>query len=232
MRLDVLRPASGCRSYVSRKRFAPVIKTAAVPADSFNRPPLVVARAFMNSSIRRTAATLVLACTSVFASAATPEANQLIADNKPAPSVSDAGIAQTLASHAIAPPNRLRPMTGTSPLIAKIIKPELDVESQKKDRRSKLVWRISVAALLAGTAMDAATSMGKYESNPLLRSADGKFGMKGIAIKGGLAGLIVGPQIAFRDRRELRSKFAIINFLEAGFFGGLAIHNAGIRAPR
>ena len=187
---------------------------------------------FMNSPIRRASAALVLACTSVFASVATPAPNELIAGNGLAPAVSDAGIAETLASHAVAPPNRLRPVTGTSPMIAKIIQPEPDPKIEKKARRTKTVWRLSMAAFATATALDAATSVGKYESNPLLRSADGKFGVKGMAIKGGLAGVVLVPQIAFQNHRELHSKFAIINFIETGFFAALAIHNLGVSVPR
>jgi hypothetical protein len=198
----------------------------------FCGPQLAAASVFMNSPIRRASATLVLVCTSVFASAATPAPNELVAGNGLAPVVSDAGIAETLASHAVAPPNRLRPVTGTSPMIAKIMETEPDPKREKKARRAKMLWRVSMAAFVTATALDAATSVGKYESNPLLRSADGKFGMKGMAIKGGIAGAVLAPQIAYRDHRELHSKFAILNFIETGFFAGLAIHNLGIAVPR
>ena len=117
-------------------------------------------------------------------------------------------------------------------MIAKIIQPEPDPKIEKKARRTKTVWRLSMAAFATATALDAATSVGKYESNPLLRSADGKFGMKGMAIKGGLAGVVLVPQIAFQNHRELHSKFAIINFIETGFFAALAIHNLGVSVPR
>jgi hypothetical protein len=196
------------------------------------KPQLAAASVFMNFLIRKTSAILVLACTSSFASVAAPASTELIAGGGLAPASSDAGVAQTLASHAVAPPNRLRPVFGASPLISKVIQPEPDPKSEKKARKTRLVWRASMAAFATATALDAATSVGKYESNPLLRSADGKFGMKGMAIKGGLAGVVLVPQIAFRNHRELHSKFAIINFAETAFFAGLAIHNMGISVPR
>ena len=75
--------------------------------------------------------------------------------------------------------------------------------------------------------------MGKYEGNPLLASSDGKFGERGIAIKAGIAAAVLVPQVLLvRKHKDLRSKFAIANFVEAGVFSGVAVHNLGIAAPK
>src|SRR3954454_20932833 len=92
------------------------------------------------------------------------------------------------------------PMNMVSP-IAKV--------RDSSDRRTTLLWKISIATMLASTALDAGSSMGKHEANPLLRSSNGTFGSKGIAIKASLAGLTLAPQIAFRNRRDLRKAFTI-----------------------
>jgi hypothetical protein len=90
------------------------------------------------------------------------------------------------------------------------------------------VWAASVAAFLGGTAADAASSWGKSETNPLLRSANGAFGMKGLMVKGGLAGAVVAPEILMRNDPEARKKFAIVNFVAAGVFSAAVLHNISI----
>jgi hypothetical protein len=97
------------------------------------------------------------------------------------------------------------------------------------ERKSKMVWKISIATMLAASAFDAYTSVGKHESNPLLRSSDGNFGGKGAAIKAGLAGISIAPQIFLRDRHDLRKIFTVVNFASAGLFTGVAIHNTTIK---
>jgi hypothetical protein len=97
------------------------------------------------------------------------------------------------------------------------------------DRRMATIWKISIATMLAASAWDAASSMGKVERNPLLASSDGAFGAKGIGIKFGLAGLSLAPQLLLRNHRELRKVFAIANFVDAGIFAGVAAHNMGVQ---
>jgi len=102
----------------------------------------------------------------------------------------------------------------------------------RHERRLKYLWIASIVAMAAGTGADAATSWHKRESNGLLASSDGTFGAKGLAIKAGLAGGLAVPQILFRKHTDLRTAFTIGNFAQAGIFTGVAIHNAGIAAPR
>jgi len=90
------------------------------------------------------------------------------------------------------------------------------------------VWAASIAALLGGTTMDAASSWGKSESNPLLRSANGTFGMKGLMIKGGLAGAMIAPEIMMRNNEDAKKKLAIVNFVAAGVFSAVVFHNLTI----
>ena len=182
----------------------------------------------MKLVIRNSAAGLMLACTSIFASAPSATSN-LIADASLVQSATDANVADTLAAHNVAPSNRLRPVTGTNQMLSKLAGTQ---QPAKDYHKSTVVWGASVGAMLGATAMDAATSVGKYESNPLLRSADGKFGLRGMAIKGGLAGFTLIPQIFLRNHKELRTKLAIANFIQAGVFSGVAIHNLGIKVPQ
>ncbi|HEY3456605.1 MAG TPA: hypothetical protein VGK64_18650 [Bryobacteraceae bacterium] len=107
-----------------------------------------------------------------------------------------------------------------------------NVEEDRHERRLKYLWIASIVAMAAGTGADAATSWHKRESNGLLASSDGTFGTKGLAIKAGLAGGLLVPQILFRKHRDLRTAFTIGNFAQAGIFTGVAIHNAGIARPQ
>jgi hypothetical protein len=102
----------------------------------------------------------------------------------------------------------------------------------RHEQRLKYLWIASIFAMAAGTGADAATSWHKRESNGLLASSDGNFGAKGLSIKAGLAGGLLLPQILFRRHTDLRTAFTVGNFAQAGVFTGIAIHNAGIAAPK
>jgi hypothetical protein len=101
---------------------------------------------------------------------------------------------------------------------------------QENENRSKTWWKVSMAAMAGASAFDAFSSMGKSENNPLLRSSNGTFGSKGIAIKAGLAGASLVPQIFLRNRSDLRKVFTVVNFADAGVFAGVAAHNMGIKS--
>jgi hypothetical protein len=93
------------------------------------------------------------------------------------------------------------------------------------------VWIASTIALLAATSLDAASSWGKYEGNPLLRSSSGTFGAQGVSLKFAIAGAMLTPQLLFRRNRRATKFFTITNFAQAGMFTGIAIHNFGIPQP-
>lgn len=94
---------------------------------------------------------------------------------------------------------------------------------------SKL-WVASSILLLAATSLDAASSWGKYEENPFLRS-NGRFGAQGISIKLTLAGAMFVPQLLLRRNHTATKLFTITNLAEAGIYGGIAAHNFGIPRP-
>ena len=105
-------------------------------------------------------------------------------------------------------------------------------EWERKEHRAKVLWGISLAALVGASTFDAFSSVGKTEGNPLLRSGDGTFGAKGIAIKASLTGAGILPQVLFRNRKETRRLFTIFNFAEAGMFTAVATRNLGIARQR
>jgi hypothetical protein len=102
------------------------------------------------------------------------------------------------------------------------------VAANKSSGTINKVWAASIAALLGGTTMDAASSWGKSETNPILRSANGTFGMRGLLIKGGLAGAVLAPEILMRNNEEAKKKFAVVNFIAAGVFSAVVFHNLSV----
>lgn len=106
----------------------------------------------------------------------------------------------------------------------------LSLREDDKPHVSK-VWIASTVALLAATSLDAASSWGKYEGNPLLRSSNGTFGAQGVSLKFAIAGAMLAPQLLFRKNHRATKFFTIANFAQAGMFTGVAIHNFGIPRP-
>lgn len=103
------------------------------------------------------------------------------------------------------------------------------IASVSSHDRSATLWKVSIATMLAASAFDAASSMGKSEQNPLLRGSDGTFGTRGVAIKFGLVGASLAPQILFRNRKDLRRLFTLINFGDTAMFTTIGVHNLGVK---
>ncbi|MBV9266798.1 MAG: hypothetical protein JO061_11575 [Acidobacteriaceae bacterium] len=101
----------------------------------------------------------------------------------------------------------------------------------RHDRTVNRIWLSSMFAIVASSGFDAATSWGKREGNGLLASSDGTFGGRGLSIKAGMAAAVLVPELILGHRhRDLRTKFAVGNFAEAGIFTAVSIHNLGVTA--
>ena len=126
------------------------------------------------------------------------------------------------------------PSVSISPSVSAISMPKSTFLSpeMRHERNVNRVWIASMLAVAASTSMDAATSFGKHEGNSTLASADGTFGARGVAIKAGMLAAVIVPELAFCHHKNLKSKFAIGNFIEAGTFTGVSIHNLGVTEPR
>lgn len=87
-------------------------------------------------------------------------------------------------------------------------------------------YRLSLLALAAGTGMDIASSWDQPEVNPLLRSRDGRFGHRGVAIKLSLVGSVVAAQaLVLRRRPEMRKFTSRVNFALGAGTGAVAVRN-------
>jgi hypothetical protein len=97
-------------------------------------------------------------------------------------------------------------------------------------RHTSRLWVASCVALLAATSADMASSWGRNETNPMLRSGDGRFGTKGASIKLAMAGAMIAPQLFVMKRAPGSQRlFSIANFLQAGLYTGVAVRNYGVQ---
>ncbi len=98
------------------------------------------------------------------------------------------------------------------------------------DARWHRQWAISLAPLFASQALDAASSYGMRELNPVLAGSNGGFGMKATGIKFGVVGALVGAEYFIVKKHSTAAKFfTILNWVTAGATTGLAVHNFGLR---
>lgn len=100
-------------------------------------------------------------------------------------------------------------------------------------RHTSRVWVASCIALVAATSADMASSWGRNEANPMLRSADGTFGARGVSLKLAMAGAMIVPQYFIAKRAPGTQRlFTIANFIQAGMYTGVAVRNYGVpQAP-
>lgn len=103
-------------------------------------------------------------------------------------------------------------------------------QSSASNAKWRRQWAISLAPLLASQALDAASSYGMRELNPLLASSDGGFGMKAASIKFGVVGALAATEY-FVVRKYPRSAkvFTVVNWTAAGATSALAVHNYSLR---
>ena len=100
------------------------------------------------------------------------------------------------------------------------------VEHIGRDSRWRRQWAISLAPLFASEALDAASSYGMRELNPLLAGSDGGFGMKATGMKFGVVGALAGAEYFIVRKHPASAKFfTIVNWVTAGATTGLAVHN-------
>jgi hypothetical protein len=91
-------------------------------------------------------------------------------------------------------------------------------------------WEISLAPLVGSQALDAASSYGMRELNPLLASSNGGFEMKAVSIKLGVTGALVGVEYLI-VRKYPRSARVIskLNWTTGIVTTGFAVHNYAIK---
>src|SRR5580704_3228598 len=87
-------------------------------------------------------------------------------------------------------------------------------------------WKWSLAPLVASQAMDAASSYGMRELNPLLAGPEGQFGIKATLLKAGVTAALVGAEYLIVKAHPRAAKiFTKINWSGAALTGAFAAHN-------
>jgi hypothetical protein len=94
----------------------------------------------------------------------------------------------------------------------------------------KRAWIASWAAYAVANILDAKSSAGKMEANPLLQKADGTFNSgRAAGLKAGAGGALLGMQlwmIRQKPEKNLYKGFTVVNGAAAGGLGAVAILNS------
>lgn len=91
-------------------------------------------------------------------------------------------------------------------------------------------WLISLAPLVAAQSLDAASSYGMRELNPLLAGSNGGFGMKAMGIKfGAVGGFIAVESVMVRKHPRTAKLFTVLNWSAAGLTASFAAHNFNLQ---
>jgi hypothetical protein len=116
-----------------------------------------------------------------------------------------------------------------APTESKLIPAVPTYRSMTEDRSYK-AWKLSLAPMIAGFAVDAASSRGLRETNPVLAGSDGQFGAKGAMIKVGIAVALVSVEYLIVRKHPSAGKFLWkLNIGAAAVSGVTAAHNYSLR---
>ncbi len=96
---------------------------------------------------------------------------------------------------------------------------------------ARKLWIASIAAVAAASFLDAHSSWGKSEMNPVMAGGQSQFAARGALIKAGVnVGWLVSQIALFRRNRAYHT-LAAVNFGAAGLFAASAVHNYGVARP-
>ncbi|HEY1759009.1 MAG TPA: hypothetical protein VGG72_26790 [Bryobacteraceae bacterium] len=103
---------------------------------------------------------------------------------------------------------------------------EVTSESPAQSAPVAASWKLSLAPLLASQGLDAASSYGKRELNPLLAGPQGQFGVSSVVIKVGVTSGLIGVEYLIVKAHPAAARFFTkINWAAAGVTAGIAAHN-------
>ncbi len=126
--------------------------------------------------------------------------------------------------------NPLRKLTPSLLLLACLAAaalPCLGQEAPQAEGKKRWLW--SAVALVAASALDAHSSHGRMETNPLLRGSNGTFNSRrAFLVKGAANGGVLLLQAILVKKmpdRNLYKSFALTNSIMAGVTAGTALRN-------
>lgn len=101
---------------------------------------------------------------------------------------------------------------------------------QRSRRRWKRAWIASWVAFAAANVLDAHSSQGKHEANPLLRNSDGTLASgRATGLKAGMGAGLLGMQLWMihkKPEKNLYKSFSYVNGAAAGALGAVAASNS------
>lgn len=108
--------------------------------------------------------------------------------------------------------------------------PAAIVRADQASHEALKAWTRSLAPLLASQSLDAASSYGYRELNPMLADSNGAFGVKSTVVKFAVVGALIGAEyLLVRKSPRAGKLFAILNWSGAAVTTGLAVHNYAVR---
>ena len=101
-----------------------------------------------------------------------------------------------------------------------------NVERPEQGRKRSVWWKVSAVALAAATSVDAHSSWGRVEANPVLAGRNGRFGSQGVALKALITGGVLSAQYMMMRNHPKAEKYGTwTNFVLAGALGSAAAYN-------
>ena len=119
----------------------------------------------------------------------------------------------------------------SSVLAITLLAPGLFAEAVEQPRyeygsKRSSIWKASLAMLAASSIVDAHSSWGRSEANPLLRGSNGRFGWQGVAIKAAIFGGVVGAQYFLLKKNPSAEKYGTVtNMVLSSVLTSAAISN-------
>ena len=102
-----------------------------------------------------------------------------------------------------------------------------DYEQQAYFKRA---WERSLVPLVASQSLDAASSYGYRELNPMLAGPNGEFGVKATTVKFAVVGALIGAEyLLVRKSSRAARLFQRLNWTSSALTTGLAVHNYVVR---
>lgn len=113
---------------------------------------------------------------------------------------------------------------------ASVAVPAAYLSVEQASHQALKAWTRSLAPLVASQALDAASSYGYRELNPMLADRNGAFGVKSTVVKFAVVGALIGAEyLVVRRSPRAGRLLAILNWSGAAVTTGLAVHNYAVR---
>ncbi len=121
------------------------------------------------------------------------------------------------------------PVTIAEPAYA-AVQPLRSEAERAANRAAYRAWKRSLIPLAVSQGLDIASSYGMRELNPGLAGADGRFGMKAVAIKGGATAAIVGVEYLLAKKYPKAARvLSKLNWSSSVLTSAFAVHNFMIK---